>query len=221
MKAIVPDPLFENTSTPDQPDEEDTANMSAQLLGEDLDAGSDGDDKEEEEVKHDSSSLASDNIFRKLKYATGGVSALFGVGGGPIQYGHIKMEPALHVGKLIERAQNEQDMHLQPSEEKMEVELTADLEQPYELTISDYLTIAKTHLEFTDSDLDFARQLYCMIDEGAETGVQRSKLEADNTCSHHHSTDSHLQSLLNFGLVSSILYQSMWYVCMNKSELCS
>ncbi len=200
MKAILPDPLFEETA--DQPDDEDSATTSAQLLREDLDAGSDGDDKEEE-VKHGSSSLTSDSILRKLKYATGGVSTLFGVGEGPIKHGHVEVEPPMCVGKLIERAQNEQDVRPQPSEEKMDIELTtADVvEKHHELTIADYLSIAKSHLNFTEQDIFFAQDLYRVIDKGGEIGVQRSKLEADSMQSHHN-TAFHLQSLLNFDLVS-------------------
>ncbi len=200
MRAVLPEPLFEEVA--DQPDDEDSLGTS---LGEELDGGSDGDDKDEEEIK-DGPSLTNEMIIRKLKYGTGGVSTLFGVGAGAVRHGYVEVEPSVCVGKLIECTQNEQDGRLQPSEENMEEESTAQLGKSYQnnMSLDNYLNIGKNYLDFTDSDILFARELYRIIDEGGDPGVQSSNLEAHSALTHlhhHHSIKLHVQSLLNFNLV--------------------
>ena len=200
MRAVLPEPLFEELA--DQPDDEDSLGTS---LGEELDGGSDGDDKDEEEVK-DGPSLTNEMIIRKLKYGTGGVSTLFGVGAGAVRHGYVEVEPSVCVGKLLERAQSEQYGHLQPSEEKMEEELTDQQlgKSHQKMTLDNYLNIGKNYLDFTDSDILFAQELYRIIDEGGDHGVQRLNLDTHSALTHlhhQHSLELHVQSLLNFDLV--------------------
>ena len=206
VRPILPETLYEEVANPDQPEEEEMVDSSTQLLGEEEgDGGSDGEDKEEEEEAKDESVLTRE-IMRKLKYARGGVSTLFGVGVGPLKYGqmHVEVEPSVNP---FEHAQTKQYGCPHGTEEKMEEDSSVgeSSQKTSQLTVDDYLTVAKEQLKFDDRDVLFAGELHRVINDSGSEGVQRSSLEnhmALNHLPHSHSLDFHIQSLLNFDLVS-------------------
>jgi len=201
--SVLPVKLFEDLPSPDGSEDDE----ASQMLAEDLDGQSDGED----ESRDDSENRKL--LMRKLRTMRGGVSALFGIGQGPMVHGHVDLHPVINIGQLFEHAQSTQDGLPEQGIEKMDTDTSPkenfwqSISEPVVNTKSSFeqfLKIAEIHLKFDENDLHYVRELHRLIDEGGTAGVQRSSLVSNQLLSGLQSSlglDDHLQTMLNFNTV--------------------
>ena len=159
--------------------------------------------EEEEELEDEPQSTETQPSGQQPSRFTGtGLSALLQVNESAVlRHGSVDIEVGLNWAKLLDPLPEEEV-------EKRKHNFTSDntddnIVDP--LSLDEYLKIGEAHLGFSEADLDFVRVLYEVVDASGERGVPLVELQTSpilNSFDHVLSVQDHIQSLLNFRMVT-------------------
>lgn len=161
--------------------------------------------EEEEEVEDEAQSTETQSSGQQPgRFAGTGLSALLQVNESAVlRHGSVDIDIGLNWAKLLDPLPEEE---LTERKHSFTSDITDDVIDP--LSLDEYLKICETHLGFSESDLDFVRVLYEVVDASGERGVPLVELQTSpilNSFDHVLSVQDHIQSLLNFRMVRYFL----------------
>ena len=194
--------------------------------------------EEEEEGSHptEEGAAASQSLSAAAKYR--GIGALFNFGAGVLRYSHVDLVPGFSIGKLLEPIPDPERANVIDSASQEGVLLSTDSSRTKQssiehstvessngsdggkmLTLEDYLVLVERELGFSSDDVEFARQLYNLIEAGERWGVERELLcthTSLRSLAHQMSLEDHIQTLLNFEMVSFYELCVVLYFVMDR-----
>ena len=159
---------------------------------------------EEEEVEDEVQSTETQSSGQQPgRFAGTGLSALLQVNETAVlRHGSVDIDIGLNWAKLLDPLPDE---NLKTRHFNSDVTVDDDVVDP--MSLEEYLKICETHLQFSESDLDFVRVLYELVHASGERGVPLVELQTSpilNSFDHVLSVPDHIQSLLNFQMVKKI-----------------
>lgn len=134
----------------------------------------------------------------------------------PLKHGSLALELGFTQGLLLNPSPGEGSTTYDVQTSATKTDAKSSKDGASSLTIEEYLQICKNHLSFTEAELEFASQLYTIVDGSGQTGVSVVSLEhhsALTVCPHSLGMEDHLQQLANFQMVRSHSYSHMYYSC--------
>ena len=168
--------------------------------------------EEEEELEDEPQSTETQPSGQHPSRFTGtGLSALLQVNESAVlRHVSVDIEVGLNWAKLLDPLPEEEL-------EKRKHNFTSDNTDDHDvdpLSLDEYLKICETHLQFSEADLDFVRVLYEVVDASGERGVPLVELQTSpilNSFDHVLSVQDHIQSLLNFRMVTYFSLCNIYY----------
>ena len=158
--------------------------------------------REEGEGEERPSSL----VMKVSRYSGTGLGSLLRLCENSIQnHGSVKLDLDIPWAALISPLPEE---HPPPSLACWKIHPDGETANSPPLSITDYLSLCRQHLQMTEPDLQFSRAVYEVIEQCEERGVSVTGLRghtALRALPHSLCLDDHLQSLLNFDMVCSTL----------------
>ena len=148
-----------------------------------------------------------------------GFNALFNFGAGVLRYCPVDLTPGFSVGKLLDPIpESEQVTNVDSADSSFKSRhVEADpftVEQDHSsvrtdcagkaLSLQEYLTLIRTDLGFSESDVQFSRTLHDVISSGGKFGATRESLRTHTSLcglEHQLNVNEHIQTLLNFKMV--------------------
>ena len=193
---MLPDPLFETQEGAES--ERATNQLLQSALEEDDNEYEDSD----QQMKAESQPVQP--VQYTGKFGGGGLNTLLHVDeASALRHGSVNIELKLSCGNVLSPLSVESSHHTVPPPQETSL-VTDNLQR---LSLNGYLDICKTHLQFGEMDILFAKTLYEVIDGTAEKGIPLINLQDHPTLrnvAHSFSLEHHIQCLLNLEMVRPI-----------------
>lgn len=168
--------------------------------------------EEEEELEDEALSTETQPSGQQPGRFTGtGLSALLQVHESAVlKHGSVDIEVGLNWAKLLDPLPDE---NLEKHRFNYKA-MICDDDVVDALSLDEYVNICETCLQFSEADLDFVRVLYEVVDASGERGVPLVELQTSpvlNSFEHVLSVQDHIQSLLNFRMVTYFSPYNIYY----------
>ncbi len=215
-EPVFPDPLFEPEQSSGVVSEEQKLLQS--VLAEE-------EEEEEEEVGELQIDEQSEAMMAKPagtgnRLTMGGLSSLRQVGeSATLKHGQLSFGLGLVAGRLLEPLEEERTVELPDPSADWDGDGGGGESRTARGSLSweGYLQICRTHLGFSESDLEFTRAVFETVDGHGSVGLPLAALcdhPAVSSLDHSLSLDYHVQTMVNFQMVSGVCVCVCAHACV-------